>query len=164
MASGLCPAVVRNPAVAKTSLTVNGTPCRGPQLWPFATLGWPDDTEDLNFFYPTGLLVTDRGIIALWVARMIMMGEHLLKKEPYSDVYIHGTILDKIGRRMSKSLGNGIDPLVMIAGGTDIDGRTWEGFGADAVRFTPGFPGRPTSMDQHDAQAKRDLRQFVAFD
>ena len=106
------------------------------QLWPFATMGWPDDNPDLDFFYPTNLLVTDRGIIALWVARMVMMGEYLLGKEPYSDVYIHGTILDKTGRRMSKSLGNGIDPLVMIAGGKDIDGREWEGFGADAVRFT----------------------------
>ncbi len=106
------------------------------QLWPFATMGWPDDTEDLRFFYPGGLLVTDRGIIALWVARMVMMGEHFLKNEPFSHVYIHGTILDKIGRRMSKSLGNGIDPLVMIGGGVDIDGKEWSGFGADAVRFT----------------------------
>jgi valyl-tRNA synthetase len=106
------------------------------QLWPFATLGWPDETEDLAFYYPTGVLVTDRGIIALWVARMVMMGEYFLKKEPFAHVYIHGTILDKIGRRMSKSLGNGIDPLVMIAGGRDIDGRVWDGFGADAVRFT----------------------------
>ncbi|MHC4944365.1 MAG: valine--tRNA ligase [Planctomycetota bacterium] len=106
------------------------------QLWPFATLAWPDDNEDLRFFYPGDVLVTDRGIIALWVARMIMMGEYFLGKEPFSHVYIHGTILDKIGRRMSKSLGNGIDPIVMIQGGKDIDGREWDGFGADAVRFT----------------------------
>ncbi|MBU0755113.1 MAG: valine--tRNA ligase, partial [Planctomycetes bacterium] len=106
------------------------------QLWPFATLGWPGDNEDVRFFYPGNVLVTDRGIIALWVARMIMMGEYFLGKEPFSHVYIHGTILDKIGRRMSKSLGNGIDPIVMIQGGEDIDGRHWDGFGADAVRFT----------------------------
>ncbi|MFH1999765.1 MAG: valine--tRNA ligase [Planctomycetota bacterium] len=106
------------------------------QLWPFATLAWPDDNEDLDYYYPGDVLVTDRGIIALWVARMIMMGEYFLGKEPFSHVYIHGTILDKIGRRMSKSLGNGIDPIVMIQGGKDVDGREWEGFGADAVRFT----------------------------
>ncbi len=106
------------------------------QLWPFATLGWPDETEDLAYFYPGGVLITDRGIIALWVARMIMMGEYFLGREPFANVYIHGTILDQIGRRMSKSLGNGINPLVMIAGGKDLDGREWDGFGADAIRFT----------------------------
>ena len=106
------------------------------QLWPFSTLGWPDETEDLKFFFPTAVLITARDIIALWVARMIMMSEYFLGKEPFSHVYINGTILDKQGRRMSKSLQNGIDPVVMIEGGTDIDGREWEGFGADAVRFT----------------------------
>ena len=106
------------------------------QIWPFSTLGWPDKTDDLDFFYPTEVLITARDIIALWVARMIMMGEYFMKKEPFSHVYINGTILDKQGRRMSKSLRNGIDPVVMIEGGADIDGREWEGFGADAVRFT----------------------------
>jgi valyl-tRNA synthetase len=107
------------------------------QLWPFSTLGWPEETRDLAYYYPTNLLVTDRGIIALWVARMIMMGEHFMGKEPFRDVYIHATILDRIGRRMSKSLGNGIDPIVMIQGGKNIDGSVFEqGYGADAVRFT----------------------------
>ena len=107
------------------------------QLWPFSTLGWPEKTEDLAYYYPTNLLVTDRGIIALWVARMIMMGEHFLGREPFSDVYIHATILDRHGARMSKSLGNGIDPIVMIRGGANLDGTVFErGYGADAVRFT----------------------------
>ena len=107
------------------------------QLWPFSTLGWPEKTPDLEYYYPTDLLVTDRGIIALWVARMIMMGEHFMGQTPFKDVYIHATILDRIGQRMSKSLGNGIDPIVMIEGGTNIDGTVFErGYGADAVRFT----------------------------
>ncbi len=107
------------------------------QLWPFSTLGWPEKTDDLAYFYPTNLLVTDRGIIALWVARMIMCGEHFLGRAPFSDVYIHATILDRHGARMSKSLGNGIDPIVMIRGGANMDGTVYEhGYGADAVRFT----------------------------
>ncbi len=94
-------------------------------LWPFSTLGWPEETDDLACYYPTSLLVTDRGIIYFWVARMVMMGLELRDETPFSDVYIHGTILDEIGRKMSKSLGNGIDPIDMI-----------ERFGADAVRFS----------------------------
>ncbi|MDZ7816425.1 MAG: valine--tRNA ligase [Planctomycetota bacterium] len=95
-------------------------------LWPFSTLGWPEETEDLNATtYPTDTLVTARDIIYFWVARMVMMGEKFMGKEPFSHVLIHGTILDEIGRRMSKSLGNGIDPIEMI----DI-------YGADAVRFS----------------------------
>ena len=94
-------------------------------LWPFSTLGWPRKTEDLERYYPTSCLVTDRGIIYFWVARMVMMGLEFMEKAPFSDVYIHGTILDEIGRKMSKSLGNGIDPVEMI-----------EKFGADAVRFS----------------------------
>ncbi len=93
-------------------------------LWPFSTLGWPDETPDLDFYYPTSTLVTDRGIIYFWVARMVMMGISMLDTPPFSDVYIHGTILDEQGRKMSKSLGNGIDPLEMV-----------ETYGADAVRF-----------------------------
>ncbi|MFH0910563.1 MAG: valine--tRNA ligase [Planctomycetota bacterium] len=94
-------------------------------LWPFSTLGWPEEAEDLRFFYPTDVLVTDRGIIYFWVARMVMMGLYFQEDVPFRDVYIHGTILDDQGRKMSKSLGNGIDPLEMI-----------EAYGADAVRFT----------------------------
>jgi len=92
-------------------------------LWPFSTMGWPDETEELKYYYPTSTLVTDRGIIYFWVARMVMMGLEFKNEVPFRDVYIHGTILDEIGRKMSKSLGNGIDPLLMI-----------DQYGADAVR------------------------------
>ena len=94
-------------------------------LWPFSTLGWPQQTQDLARYYPTDALVTDRGIIYFWVARMVMMGLEFMGEAPFSHVVIHGTILDEIGRKMSKSLGNGIDPVQMI-----------EQFGADAVRFS----------------------------
>jgi len=94
-------------------------------LWPFSTLGWPEETDDLDYYYPTDVLVTDRGIIYFWVARMVMMGLKVMRNVPFTDVYIHGTILDEFGRKMSKSAGNGIDPIEMI-------GR----FGADAVRFS----------------------------
>ncbi len=94
-------------------------------LWPFSTLGWPDETPELASYYPTSTLVTDRGIIYFWVARMVMMGLKLMEDVPFSDVYIHGTILDEQGRKMSKSLGNGIDPLEII-----------EKYGADAMRFS----------------------------
>ena len=94
-------------------------------LWPFSTMGWPEKTQELDYYYPTGTLVTDRGIIYFWVARMVMMGLEIMQKKPFSNVYIHGTILDKSGRKMSKSLGNGIDPLKMI-----------DQYGADAVRIS----------------------------
>ncbi len=94
-------------------------------LWPFSTMGWPDKTPELGYYYPTSTLVTDRGIIYFWVARMVMMGLEMMQHVPFSNVYIHGTILDEQGRKMSKSLGNGIDPLVMI-----------DHYGADAVRFS----------------------------
>ncbi len=93
-------------------------------LWPFSTLGWPDRTEDLERYYPTSALVTARDIIFFWVARMVMMGLEFMDEVPFSDVYIHGNILDEQGRKMSKSLGNGIDPIDLI-----------EQHGADAVRF-----------------------------
>jgi valyl-tRNA synthetase len=93
-------------------------------LWPFATLGWPADTAELESFYPTDALVTAREIIYLWVARMIMMGLQFTKRVPFSDVYITSVIQAPDGRRMSKSLGTGIDPLVEI-----------DRSGADAVRF-----------------------------
>ncbi len=92
-------------------------------LWPFSTMGWPEETEELNYYYPTSTLVTDRGIIYFWVARMVMMGLEIRNEVPFSHVYVHGTILDDLGRKMSKSLGNGIDPLLMI-----------DQYGADAVR------------------------------
>ncbi|MDB5102611.1 MAG: valyl-tRNA synthetase [Fibrobacteres bacterium] len=93
-------------------------------LWPFSTLGWPGKTPELETHYPTDVLVTDRGIIYFWVARMVFSGIKFLEKEPFHTVYIHGTILDEKGQRMSKSKGNGIDPIEMI-------GK----YGADAVRF-----------------------------
>ncbi len=92
-------------------------------LWPFSTMGWPEETEELKYYYPTSTLVTDRGIIYFWVARMVMMGLEIRNKVPFNSVYVHGTILDELGRKMSKSLGNGIDPLLMI-----------DQYGADAVR------------------------------
>ncbi len=107
-------------------------------LWPFSTLGWPDETQDLEKFFPTNTLVTDRGIIFFWVARMVMLSEYALGKQPFSDVYIHGTIMDKEGRKMSKSLKNGIDPVALIDGGKDENtGIVYEQpLGADAVRFS----------------------------
>lgn len=94
-------------------------------LWPFSTLGWPEETEDLKHFYPTSVLVTAYDIIFFWVARMIFSGVEHMGKEPFSHVFIHGIIRDSQGRKMSKSLGNGIDPLEVI-----------EKYGADALRFT----------------------------
>ena len=93
-------------------------------LWPMATLGWPDETPDLNYFYPTDTLVTDRSIIFLWVARMIMFGLEFRGEVPFVDVYINPTVLNIEGRRMSKSLGTGLDPLVLI-----------DQYGADSLRF-----------------------------
>ena len=93
-------------------------------LWPFATLGWPDETPDLDEFYPNDVNATDRGIIFLWEARMIMSGLELMDEEPFHDVIIHSTILAPDGRRMSKSLGTGIDPLEVIGS-----------HGADATRY-----------------------------
>jgi valyl-tRNA synthetase len=109
-------------------------------LWPFSTLGWPDENDPaFRKYFPTDVLVTDRGIIYFWVARMVMMALFNLGKRPYSDVYIHGTVLDENGTKMSKSLGNGIDPLIMIEGGCQhYLGNDYEcpGYGADAVRYT----------------------------
>ena len=94
-------------------------------LWPFSTMGWPDDTPELKTFYPGDVLCTAREIITLWVSRMLMMGQYCVGDIPFSDVYIHAMIQDGQGRKMSKSLGNGIDPLVAI-----------DSHGADAMRFT----------------------------
>jgi len=94
-------------------------------LWPFSTLGWPDESPDLKTFYPGDVLCTAREIITLWVSRMVMMGQYCAGDIPFHDVYIHAMIQDGEGRKMSKSLGNGIDPLVAI-----------DSHGADAMRFT----------------------------
>jgi valyl-tRNA synthetase len=94
-------------------------------LWPFSTLGWPDETEDLAHFYPTDVLVTGYDIIYFWVARMIFMGLQFKQEIPFHTVYIHGLVRDAQGRKMSKSLGNGVDPLEII-----------DQYGADTLRFT----------------------------
>ena len=94
-------------------------------LWPFSTLGWPDETPELKRFYPTDTLVTGFDIIFFWVARMMMMGLHFMKKIPFRDVYIHALVRDEKGAKMSKSKGNVIDPIDLI-----------DRFGADALRFT----------------------------
>ena len=94
-------------------------------LWPFSTLGWPDNTEDLKYFYPTSWLVTGYDIIFFWVARMIFSGIENMGETPFNTVLIHGLVRDELGRKMSKSLGNGVDPLEVI-----------DQYGADALRFS----------------------------
>ncbi len=117
-------------------------------LWPFATLGWPEDTPELRAFYPTDVLSTARDIIYLWVARMIMSGLEFLDEVPFDDVYIHSVIQAPDGRRMSKSLGTGIDPIELI-----------DSHGADALRF--GLLAMSSSQDVRFSEAKvqqgRDL-------
>ncbi len=109
-------------------------------LWPFATLGWPDDTASLRAFYPTDVLSTARDIIFLWVARMVMMGLEFTGQVPFADVYVHSIIQAPDGRRMSKSLGTGIDPMDLIEGGPrpPVFGEgaaNFPAYGADAVRW-----------------------------
>ena len=108
-------------------------------LFPFAALGWPEDTPQLRAFYPTDALVTGREIVFLWVARMIMMGLEFTGQIPFTDVYVHAIIHAPDGRRMSKSLGTGVDPLNLINGGPRLSGFTAGGdfpaYGADAVRW-----------------------------
>jgi valyl-tRNA synthetase len=113
-------------------------------LWPFATLGWPQQTPELEAFYPTDALVTSRDIIFHWVARMVMMGLEFTGKVPFTDVYVHSIIQAPDGRRMSKSLGTGIDPRDLIEGGPrppvfaktpDADPGEFPPYGADAVRW-----------------------------
>ena len=94
-------------------------------LWPFSTLGWPDETPEVKRYYPTNVLVTGFDIIFFWVARMMMMGLHFMKEAPFSTVYIHALVRDEKGAKMSKSKGNVIDPLHLI-----------DEYGADALRFT----------------------------
>ncbi len=109
-------------------------------LWPFSTLGWPEDTEDLNNYYPTTLLVTGFDIIFFWVARMIMMGLYTMENIPFKDILIHGLVRDSQGRKMSKSLGNTMDPLELT-----------QKHGADALRFSlieKANPGQDVPFDE----------------
>jgi valyl-tRNA synthetase len=118
-------------------------------LWPFATLGWPEDTPALRAFYPTDVLSTARDILFLWVARMVMMGLRFPGRVPFSDVYVHSVIQAPDGRRMSKSLGTGIDPVELI-----------DRFGADAVRF--GLLAMSSGQDVRFSEEKISQGQALA--
>jgi len=118
-------------------------------LWPFSTLGWPDQTEDLKYFYPTDTLVTSYDIIFFWVARMIFSGVEHMGEVPFKTVFIHGLVRDDQGRKMSKSLGNGIDPLEAI-----------DQYGADALRFalaTGNSPGNDMRFSEDKVLASRNF-------
>ena len=118
-------------------------------LWPFSTLGWPDKTEDLDYFYPTNTLVTGYDIITFWVSRMIFSGLEYTGKAPFDTVLIHGLVRDAQGRKMSKSLGNGIDPLEIIAQ-----------YGADALRLTlvlGSTPGNDMRFSDEKIKASRNF-------
>ena len=122
-------------------------------LWPFSTLGWPDDTPDLRYFYPTSVMVTGYDIIFFWVARMIFSGCEQMGQIPFHTVLIHGLVRDDKGRKMSKSLGNGIDPLEMA-----------EKYGADALRFnliTGNSPGNDTRFYTEKCEAMRNFANKV---
>jgi valyl-tRNA synthetase len=122
-------------------------------LWPFSTLGWPDQTKELDHFYPTSVLVTGRDIIFFWVARMIFMGLEFMKKEPFKEVFIHGLVLDALGRKMSKSLGNGVDPLEII-----------DRYGADTLRFmliTGNTPGNDLRFQEERLEAARNFANKI---
>ena len=119
-------------------------------LWPFSTLGWPNETEDLNKFFPTSTLITGQDIIFFWVARMVMMSKYATGKIPFSNVVINGIVRDDQNRKMSKSLGNGVDPLELIAD-----------FGTDALRFSLLF-GNGTGNDIRFSREKlEDDRKFI---
>jgi valyl-tRNA synthetase len=122
-------------------------------LWPFSTLGWPENTEDLKYFYPTSTLVTGYDIIFFWVARMIFSGLHNMGEVPFDTVLIHGIIRDSEGRKMSKSLGNGVDPLDVI-----------DNYGADALRFmlvTGNAPGNDIRFFNERVEAARNFANKV---
>ena len=122
-------------------------------LWPFSTLGWPEETEDLKYFYPTDVLVTGYDIIFFWVARMIFSGCEHTGKPPFHTVFIHGLVRDDKGRKMSKSLGNGIDPLEMI-----------DQYGCDALRFnlvTGNSPGNDMRFYTERCEAMRNFANKI---
>jgi valyl-tRNA synthetase len=118
-------------------------------LWPFSTLGWPEQTDDLRYFYPTSVMETGYDIIFLWVARMIIMGLYAMDDVPFEHVYFHGTVRDDRGQRMSKSKGNGVDPEVLI-----------ERYGSDALRFklvTAGGTGNDQRLEEPRIEAARNF-------
>ncbi len=122
-------------------------------LWPFSTLGWPDKTEELEYFYPTNTLVTGYDIIPFWVSRMIVAGMENMKQKPFDTVLIHGLVRDSQGRKMSKSLGNGIDPLVII-----------DQYGADALRFmlaTGNAPGNDMRFIEDKVKSSRNFANKI---
>ena len=122
-------------------------------LWPFSTLGWPEQTEDLKYFYPTSMLVTGYDIIFFWVARMIFSGIEHMGETPFETVLIHGLVRDEQGRKMSKSLGNGVDPLEVV-----------EEYGADALRFSLVMgvsPGNDTRYSRDRVEAARNFANKV---
>lgn len=122
-------------------------------LWPFSTLGWPEQTDDLKYFYPTSVLVTGYDIIFFWVARMIFSAMEHMDREPFKHVFIHGIVRDSQGRKMSKSLGNGIDPLEVIAE-----------YGADALRFTlatGNSPGNDMRYYKERVEASRNFANKI---
>ncbi|MCX7884783.1 MAG: class I tRNA ligase family protein, partial [Caloramator sp.] len=122
-------------------------------LWPFSTLGWPDKTEDLEYFYPTSVLVTGYDIIFFWIARMIFSGVDQMKEIPFKYVFVHGIVRDSQGRKMSKSLGNGIDPLEII-----------DKYGADALRFTlitGNSPGNDMRFYMERVEASRNFANKI---
>ncbi len=122
-------------------------------LWPFSTLGWPEETEDLKYFYPTSVLVTGYDIIFFWVARMIFSAMEHMGKEPFKHVLIHGLVRDSQGRKMSKSLGNGVDPLEVISQ-----------YGADALRFTlatGNSPGNDMRYSDERVEASRNFANKI---
>ena len=122
-------------------------------LWPFSTLGWPNKTEELKYFYPTSTLVTGYDIIFFWVARMIFSGVENMGKSPFETVFIHGIVRDAQGRKMSKSLGNGIDPLKVI-----------DEYGADALRFTlatGNSPGNDMRFVEEKVKASRNFANKI---
>ena len=122
-------------------------------LWPFSTLGWPEETEDLKYFYPTTMLVTGYDIITFWVSRMMVSGVEQMGEPPFETVLIHGLVRDELGRKMSKSLGNGVDPLEVI-----------EEYGADALRFSLVMgvsPGTDTRYSRDKVEAARNFANKV---
>ncbi len=122
-------------------------------LWPFSVMGWPENTEDLKRFYPTNVLVTGYDIITFWVSRMIFSGLEHMNEKPFSTVFIHGLVRDAQGRKMSKSLGNGIDPLEII-----------EKYGADALRYalaTGNSPGNDMRFSDEKIEAARNFNNKI---